>query len=226
MLAEKAKGYEAASYKGLFHFVRYIEKLKKYDQDFGEASVEESQKGVRIMSIHKSKGLEFPIVILAGLGKRFNKQDAYSQILLDPNLGAASDWVDLEQRVRIPTLKKQVLKRRMELETLGEELRILYVAMTRAKEKLIMTGTDKALGDKWEKWSDVFPDPWTNSLLGAGLRFLLPGLAAHGPEDGAGILPHSQTDECGGSHRQRGIPSGGEGHGEGSASWHGYRENL
>ena len=155
MLAEKARGYEAASYKGLFHFVRYIEKLKKYDQDFGEASGEESQKGVRIMSIHKSKGLEFPIVILAGLGKRFNKQDAYSQILLDPNLGAASDCVDLEHRVRIPTLKKQVLKRRLELEALGEELRILYVAMTRAKEKLIMTGTDKALVDKWEKWSDV-----------------------------------------------------------------------
>ena len=107
------------------------------------------------MSIHKSKGLEFPIVILAGLGKRFNKQDAYSQILLDPNLGAASDCVDLEHRVRIPTLKKQVLKRRLELEALGEELRILYVAMTRAKEKLIMTGTDKALVDKWEKWSDV-----------------------------------------------------------------------
>ena len=155
MLAQKAQAYEAASYKGLFHFVRYIEKLKKFDQDFGEASGNEGREGVRIMSIHKSKGLEFPIVILAGLGKRFNKQDAYSQILLDPDLGAAADCLDLKLRVRIPTLKKQVLKRRMELETLGEELRILYVAMTRAKEKLVMTGTDKALETKWEKWSDI-----------------------------------------------------------------------
>ena len=156
MLVEKAAAYESTSYKGLFHFVRYIEKLKKFDTDFGEASVASEQDNtVRIMSIHKSKGLEFPVVFLAGLGKRFNKQDAYGQILLDADLGAAADFLDLELRVKAPTLKKQALKRRTELETMGEELRVLYVAMTRAKEKLIMTAADKSLENKLGKWKDI-----------------------------------------------------------------------
>ncbi|MDY5475490.1 MAG: UvrD-helicase domain-containing protein [Enterocloster clostridioformis] len=156
MLVEKAAAYESTSYKGLFHFVRYIEKLKKIDTDFGEAGVAgEQDNTVRIMSIHKSKGLEFPVVFLAGLGKRFNKQDAYGQILLDADLGAAADFLDLELRVKAPTLKKQALKRRMELETMGEELRVLYVAMTRAKEKLIMTAADKSLENKLGKWKDI-----------------------------------------------------------------------
>ncbi|SFS09585.1 helicase-exonuclease AddAB subunit AddA [Enterocloster citroniae] len=155
MLVEKAAAYEATSYKGLFHFVRYIEKLKKYDTDFGEASVAgEQDRTVRIMSIHKSKGLEFPVVFLAGMGKRFNKQDAYGRILLDADLGVAADHLDLDLRVKAPTLKKQALKRRMELETMGEELRVLYVAMTRAKEKLIMTASDKSLENKCSKWKD------------------------------------------------------------------------
>ena len=156
MLVEKAAAYESTSYKGLFHFVRYIEKLKKFDTDFGEASVAgEQDNTVRIMSIHKSKGLEFPVVFLAGLGKRFNKQDAYGQILLDADLGAAADFLDLELRVKAPTLKKQALKRRTELETMGEELRVLNVAMTRAKEKLIMTAADKSLENKLGKWKDI-----------------------------------------------------------------------
>lgn len=156
MLVEKAAAYEATSYKGLFHFVRYIERLKKFDMDFGEASAAgEGENGVRIMSIHKSKGLEFPIVFLAGMGKRFNKQDAYGQILLDADLGAATDFLDLKLRVKGPTLKKQALKRRMELEAMGEELRVLYVAMTRAKEKLIMTATDRSLESKLKKWQDI-----------------------------------------------------------------------
>lgn len=156
MLVEKAAAYQSTSYKGLFHFVRYIERLKKFDTDFGEASVAgEQDNTVRIMSIHKSKGLEFPVVFLAGLGKRFNKQDAYGQILLDADLGAAADFLDLDLRVKSPTLKKQALKRRMELETMGEELRVLYVAMTRAKEKLIMTATDKSLENKLEKWTET-----------------------------------------------------------------------
>lgn len=156
MLVEKAVAYESTSYKGLFHFVRYIERLKKFDTDFGEAGVAgEQDHTVRIMSIHKSKGLEFPVVFLAGLGKRINKQDAYGQLLLDGDLGVAADYLDLERRVRVPTLKKQALKRRMEVETLGEELRVLYVAMTRAREKLIMTATDKALEKKLERWETV-----------------------------------------------------------------------
>lgn len=153
MLIEKAWAYEKTSYKGLFHFIRYIEKLKKYDTDFGEATAAgKSQEMVRIMSIHKSKGLEFPIVFLAGMGKPFNRQDVRSRLLIDSDLGLAADYFNVETRVRTPTVKKHVLKRKMDLDNLGEELRVLYVAMTRAKEKLILTATDRYLEKKLEKW--------------------------------------------------------------------------
>lgn len=96
MLEEKARAFEATSYKGLFHFIRYIEQLEKYDVDYGEASIEdENSDAVRIMTIHKSKGLEFPIVFAAGMGKRFNMQDARSSVVLHPDLGSAwkpSTW--------------------------------------------------------------------------------------------------------------------------------------
>ncbi len=156
MLVEKAADYERTSYKGLFHFIRYIENLKKYNMDFGEAStMGEEEDTVRIMSIHKSKGLEFPVVFLAGMGKKFNKQDACGKILIDPELGIATDYLDLERRLKTTTLKKNVVRRKMELDNLGEELRVLYVAMTRAKEKLIMTGTDPHLEKSLEKYSMV-----------------------------------------------------------------------
>ena len=156
MLVEKAAEYEKTSYKGLFHFIRYIENLKKYNSDFGEAStVGEEDNTVRIMSIHKSKGLEFPIVFLTGMGKKFNKQDVYGKVLIDPELGIATDYLDAEHRVKASTIKKNVLRRKMELDSLGEELRVLYVAMTRAKEKLIMTGTDRNLGKTLEKYSQI-----------------------------------------------------------------------
>ena len=155
MLVEKASAYEKTSYSGLFHFIRYIENLKKYDTDFGEAALAGDENTVRILSIHKSKGLEFPVVFLAGMGKKFNKQDLYGKILIDPDLGIATDYLDLELRVKTPTLKKNVLRRRLELEALGEELRVLYVAMTRAKDKLIMTGTDRYLDKKLERFSDI-----------------------------------------------------------------------
>lgn len=156
MLVEKAADYEKTSYKGLFHFIRYIENLKKFNTDFGEASiVGEEDDTVRIMSIHKSKGLEFPVVFLAGMGKKFNKQDAYGKILIDPELGIATDRLDLEHRLKITTLKRNVLRRKTELDNLGEELRVLYVAMTRAKERLIMTGTSPYLEKSLEKYSRV-----------------------------------------------------------------------
>lgn len=153
MLVEKAAAYEATSYRGVFHFIRYIEKLKKYNTDFGEASVAEDQGNtVRILSIHKSKGLEFPIVFVAGMGKQFNKQDTRGAMLIDADLGIGTDYLDVENRLKGPTLKKNVMKRRMELEALGEELRVLYVAMTRAKEKLILTAAVKNLPDRLEKY--------------------------------------------------------------------------
>lgn len=159
MLVEKAAAYEKTSYKGLFQFIRYIHKLKKFETDFGEASAPGKYENmVRIMSIHKSKGLEFPIVFLAGLGKAFNKQDVRGKLLIDSDLGIGTDCLDLELRTKTSTLKKNVMKRKMDLDNLGEELRVLYVAMTRAKEKLIMTGTDRSLAKKLEKWDQVLAD--------------------------------------------------------------------
>lgn len=156
MLAEKAAAYESTSYRGLFNFVRYIENLQKYEVDFGEAStIGEEENTVRIMSIHKSKGLEFSVVFLAGAGKKFNRQDARGKILIDDKLGIATDYLDLERKVKAPTLKKNVLSRKMNLESMGEELRILYVAMTRAKEKLFITAGDRYLGRHVEKWGGI-----------------------------------------------------------------------
>ncbi|MCI9283690.1 MAG: helicase-exonuclease AddAB subunit AddA [Lachnospiraceae bacterium] len=156
MLVEKAADYEKTSYKGLFHFIRYIENLKRYHSDFGEASViGEEDDTVRIMSIHKSKGLEFPVVFLAGMGKKFNKQDVYGRILIDPELGIATDYLDWEHRLKLTTLKKNALRRKMDLDNLGEELRVLYVAMTRAREQLIMTGTSRSLAKSLEKYAHV-----------------------------------------------------------------------
>lgn len=156
MLAEKAVAYGKTSYRGLFHFIRYIENLKKYNTDFGEAStLGENDNTVRIMSIHKSKGLEFPIVFLAGMGKKFNKRDVYSKLLIDSDLGIASDWIDPELRTKMTTLKKSALRRKIELDSMGEELRVLYVAMTRAKEKLVMTAADRNLEARMEKWRQI-----------------------------------------------------------------------
>lgn len=149
MLVEKARVFEASSYKGLFHFVRYIEQLKKYDVDYGEASIEDEQSDtVRVMTIHKSKGLEFPIVFMAGMGKRFNMQDARSSAVLHARLGVGLDAVNLKNRTKSQGLVKKVIQKEEVLDSLGEELRVLYVAFTRAKEKLIITGTCSNLEKK------------------------------------------------------------------------------
>lgn len=153
MLLEKAALFETTSYRGLFQFIRYIEKLQKFDVDFGEASIlGENDNTVRLMSIHKSKGLEFPIVIVAGMGKKFNQQDAADKVIIHPDLGLAGDYVNYERRTKSPVLIKRILQKSIRLENLGEELRVLYVALTRAKEKLIMTGTIKGAEERLKKW--------------------------------------------------------------------------
>ncbi len=168
MLIEKAAAFEKTSYQSLFDFIRYIEKMKKYNTDFGEASrISENDDTVRIMSIHKSKGLEFPVVFLAGAGKNFNRQDSRGKILIDEALGVATDFIDPERKIKAATLKKNVLGRRSNLESMGEELRILYVAMTRAKEKLIITAGDKYLDKRLERWTNL-PE---SATLGDGLPF-------------------------------------------------------
>ncbi|RHR83942.1 helicase-exonuclease AddAB subunit AddA [Roseburia sp. AF15-21] len=141
MLSEKAIAYEKTSYHGLYHFIRYIDELQKYDVDFGEAElVGENEDAVNIMSIHKSKGLEFPVCFVSGMGKSFNKQDSRSKMILHPNLGVGLDIIEEDRRIKVPAFFKKVIARQTELESLGEELRVLYVAFTRAKEKLIITG--------------------------------------------------------------------------------------
>lgn len=141
MLISHAVRFEKGSYSGLFHFIRYIEKLHKYEVDFGEASISgEQDNTVRIMSIHKSKGLEFPVVFVSGLSKQFNMQDQRKSILMHVDYGVGPDYIDLENRTRVPTLLKKFIQKKNQTDSLGEELRALYVAMTRAKEKLILTG--------------------------------------------------------------------------------------
>ena len=148
MLTERAAAFEGTSYKGLFNFVRYIAQLKKYDVDYGEAGIMDEQADtVRIMSIHKSKGLEFPIVFVAGMGKKFNTQDTKGSVLLHPDWGAGVDLIDLKRRTQTPTFLKKMIREETALENLAEEMRILYVALTRAKEKLIMTGAAKITED-------------------------------------------------------------------------------
>ena len=101
---------------------------------------DEQSDAVRIMTIHKSKGLEFPIVFVAGMGKRFNLQDARSMVTLHADLGIGLEAVDLTQRTKSPSLIKKIIQKEEVLDSLAEELRVLYVAFTRAKEKLIISG--------------------------------------------------------------------------------------
>lgn len=184
MLLQKAQDYEKISYHGLFHFIRYIEKMQKYQVDFGEAPLSGSDGGsVCIMSIHHSKGLEFPVVFAAGMGKSFNRQESRDKLVCHSRYGIGLDYVDLEKRMRRATMAKQVIRRQNQLDSLGEELRILYVAMTRAKEKLILTGMAK------EKLLEAAPAPEGRlsyvELAGADsfLEWLIPAMR----EDGSAL---------------------------------------
>ena len=143
MLVEKASSYEKTSYLGLFNFLRYIEKLQKYDVDYGEGGAAKSEiNQVRIMSIHKSKGLEFPVVILGDLGKKYNLRDTSSEIIYDNTYGIGMDYVDLMHRTKVKTGYKGMIGRKLTIDAIGEELRVLYVAMTRAVNKLILIGKE------------------------------------------------------------------------------------
>lgn len=146
MLFDRAREYEKASFKGLFHFINYINSLRRANNDMDSAKViGENEDVVRIMSIHKSKGLEFPVVILANTAKKFNLQDLNEQIIIHQDLGIGVKYIDEKRKIEYPTLAKQAISLSVTKETLSEEMRILYVALTRAKEKLIITGISKDL---------------------------------------------------------------------------------
>ena len=142
LLLEYARNYEAAGYKGLDGFLRFIERIGEQKGDLAPASVvSEAANVVRIMSIHKSKGLEFPVCIIADLAKRFNKEDLTHNALFHPVYGFGPIVRDIKLNCRYTTLAREVVRMETEKSSLAEEMRVLYVAMTRAKEKLycIMT---------------------------------------------------------------------------------------
>ena len=144
MLFERAKQYETASFKGLYNFIQFIEKLHVGSNDLGAAKlIGENDDVIRIMSIHKSKGLEFPVVFLSATGKQFNLMDLNQNILLHQELGIGVKYIDYERQVQYDTLTKEAIRNKILKETLSEEMRILYVALTRAKEKLYITGLKK-----------------------------------------------------------------------------------
>lgn len=144
MLMEKAIAFSKTSYQGLLHFNRYIERLKRYEIDFGEAEIPQDQiNAVRFMSIHKSKGLEFPVVFVAGAGKDFNEKDQSKTLVIHPDYGCGLRDIDRRNHYKRDTLLRLALSADLKKENLGEELRVLYVAMTRAEKKLLITGSYK-----------------------------------------------------------------------------------
>ena len=206
MLVEKAMDYEKTSYRGLFNFVRYIESLQKYEVDFGEVNVTDAGSGaVQIMTVHKSKGLEFPVVFAAGMGKQFNFQDINARLLIHPELGFGADAILPEKRLIAPTLHKQIIRRELKRESLGEELRVLYVALTRAKEKLYITGTIAKLEETLARIS--YGRNEKELLLPGGIRsgardfwdVILPALAGHSAMRNLYLdygIPAGSVQEC------------------------------
>jgi ATP-dependent helicase/nuclease subunit A len=152
-LYDRARQYESTSFRGLFRFLRFIERMRDRGSDLGTArALGEQEDVVRVMTIHKSKGLEFPVVFIAGLGKMFNMRDLNSKFLLHKELGLGSKYIDSTLRISYPTLPQLSIRRRMHMELLAEEMRVLYVALTRAKEKLYLIGTVKDGERKLEQW--------------------------------------------------------------------------
>ncbi len=149
-LYEHAKSFESAGYKGLFAFVTHLRRLLESGEQPVTASGA-SSGGVQIMSIHKSKGLEFPIVLLTDLGKRFNRADLQTPVLVHPRLGLGPLYIDLDRRIRYPTIAREAVSGLVSRESRSEEMRVLYVGMTRAKEKLILTASMPAAGRRMKE---------------------------------------------------------------------------
>ena len=155
-LFERAKQYEKASFKGLYNFINFIDRLKTTSGDLSSAKlIGENEDVVRIMSIHKSKGLEFPVVFLSASNKEFNMRDLSMPLILHQDLGIGVNYIDSERMLQYSTLSKEAMKIVSKIELLSEEMRVLYVALTRAKERLIITGTSKDIKDKLEEKKEI-----------------------------------------------------------------------
>jgi ATP-dependent helicase/nuclease subunit A len=155
-LYDRARQYEQTSFRGLFRFLRFIERMIERGDDLGAArALGEQEDVVRIMTIHSSKGLEFPVVFMAGMARTFNMADVRKPYMLDKEYGFASKYVNAEKRISYPSLPQIAFKRKKKMEMLAEEMRVLYVGMTRAKEKLYLTATLKDSLKKFDQWNDV-----------------------------------------------------------------------
>ncbi|KAB7704967.1 helicase-exonuclease AddAB subunit AddA [Bacillus aerolatus] len=168
-LYDRARQYEETSFRGLFRFLRFVERMQERGDDLGEAgALSEQEDVVRLMTIHASKGLEFPVVFVAGLNRQFNMMDLHKNYLLDKEFGIGAKYVHAEKRISYPSLPQLALKRKKRLELLAEEMRVLYVALTRAKEKLFLLGTVKDAEKTAAKWKKSERNPeW---LLGNAER--------------------------------------------------------
>lgn len=156
LLFEKAKQYSDASFSGLFNFINFINRVKIGSGDMGSAKIiSESENVVRIMSIHKSKGLEFPVVFISGMGTLFNLMDLNQDILIHQELGIGAKFIDYDKQIKYDTLAKMAIKTKTLEENLSEEMRVLYVALTRAKEKIYITAIKKNYSKDKEKLEEL-----------------------------------------------------------------------
>ncbi|MGE8205176.1 helicase-exonuclease AddAB subunit AddA [Heyndrickxia sp. NPDC080065] len=166
---DRARQYEATSFRGLFRFLRFIERMQERGNDLGTArALSEQEDVVKLMTIHSSKGLEFPVVFVAGLSRKFNMMDINHSYLFDKEFGFASKYVNADKRITYPSLPQLAFKRKKKLETISEEMRVLYVALTRAKEKLILVGSVKNAEKAIKKWGKTLNH--TEWLLKDSLR--------------------------------------------------------
>ncbi|MHA7962717.1 helicase-exonuclease AddAB subunit AddA [Paenibacillus sp. CAU 1782] len=193
-LHDRARQYEATSFRGLFRFLRFIERMRDSGGDLGTArALGEQENVVRIMSIHKSKGLEFPVVFVAGLGKLFNQQDLRSSFLKHKELGFGPRIIDPEDRISYPSLPFLAIRRALRREMLAEEMRILYVALTRPKEKLFLVGTVSDLAKKLQGWHTALNGDGTlNDYVVSSARSFLDWL---GPMASSRLLARANRDE-------------------------------
>ncbi|HET7580305.1 MAG TPA: helicase-exonuclease AddAB subunit AddA [Bacillales bacterium] len=190
-LYDRARQYENTSFRGLFRFLRFVERMRDRGSDFGAArALGEQEDVVRVMTIHKSKGLEYPVVFVAGLNKQFNFSDSRGKYMLHKELGFGTKYIDPKLRISYPTLSMLAMKRQSEMEMIAEEMRVFYVALTRAREKLYLIGTLKDAGKTIKKWAQyteqpnwVLPD-YARANAKRFMDWLGPALIRHRDGDG------------------------------------------
>ncbi|MBG9589646.1 helicase-exonuclease AddAB subunit AddA [Cytobacillus firmus] len=185
-LYDRARQYEATSFRGLFRFLRFIERMRDRGDDLGAArALGEQEDVVRLMTIHSSKGLEFPFVFIAGLGRSFNTMDLKKAYMLDKEFGFAAKYVNAEKRISYPSLPQIAFKRKKKMEMLAEEMRVLYVALTRAKEKLYLVSSVKSADKKLNKWlqasehKDWLLNEYDRASANSYLDWIGPALVRH-----------------------------------------------